>query len=112
VKFSVLPSILLNNKERSPLGLNEGVNFTPRGQISPLGAKFTPRDEVKNGPLCLFKGHSKKTVQPQFVEPQFVKRQFVEPQFVKLFLSNDSLSNFFNIKPQFVEPQFVKLFFC
>jgi hypothetical protein len=26
--------------------VNEGVNFTPRGQISPLGAKFTPRGEV------------------------------------------------------------------
>jgi hypothetical protein len=34
-----------------------GDNFTPRGQNSPLGAtsplgvKFTPRGEVKNGPL-------------------------------------------------------------
>jgi hypothetical protein len=46
VKFSVHPSILLNNKEFSPLGVNEGVNFTPNGQISPLGA----RAEVKNGP--------------------------------------------------------------
>jgi hypothetical protein len=26
--------------------VNEGVNFTPRGQLSPLGAK----GEVKNGP--------------------------------------------------------------
>jgi hypothetical protein len=26
--------------------VNEGVNFTPRGQISPLGAKFTPRGEI------------------------------------------------------------------
>jgi hypothetical protein len=25
--------------------VNEGVNFTPRGQSSPLGAKFTPRGE-------------------------------------------------------------------
>jgi hypothetical protein len=47
VKFSVRPSILLNNRESSPLGVNEGVNFAPRGQISPLGA----RGEVKNGPL-------------------------------------------------------------
>jgi hypothetical protein len=46
VKFSVCPSTLLNNKECSPLGVNEGVNFTPRGQISPLGAKFTPRGEI------------------------------------------------------------------
>jgi hypothetical protein len=30
-------------------GVNEGVNFTPRGQISPLGA----RGEVKNGPQAL-----------------------------------------------------------
>jgi hypothetical protein len=27
-------------------GLNKGVNIPPRGQISPLGAKFTPRGEV------------------------------------------------------------------
>jgi hypothetical protein len=39
------------------VGVNEVVNFTPRGQISPLGAKFTPGvkftpgGEVKNGPL-------------------------------------------------------------
>jgi hypothetical protein len=46
VKFSVCPSTLLNNKECSPLWVNEGVNFTPRGQISPLGAKFTPRGEI------------------------------------------------------------------
>jgi hypothetical protein len=48
VKFFVCPSILLNNKECLPLGVNKGVvNFTPRGQISPLGA----RGEVKNAPL-------------------------------------------------------------
>jgi hypothetical protein len=29
------------------MGVNEGVNFTPRGQISPLGAKFTPRGEIR-----------------------------------------------------------------
>jgi hypothetical protein len=28
-------------------------NFTPRGQNSPLGSKFSPRGEVKNGPLIL-----------------------------------------------------------
>jgi hypothetical protein len=27
--------------------VNEGVNFTPRGQISPLGDKFTPRGEIR-----------------------------------------------------------------
>jgi hypothetical protein len=45
--------------ECSPLGVNEGVIIPPRGQILPLGAKFTPRGEVlplgargevKNGP--------------------------------------------------------------
>jgi hypothetical protein len=41
VKFSVCPSILLNSRECSPLG----VNIPPKGQISPLGAKFTPRCE-------------------------------------------------------------------
>jgi hypothetical protein len=45
-KFSVYPSILLNIRECSPLGVNEGVNIPPRGQITPLGAKFTPRDKV------------------------------------------------------------------
>jgi hypothetical protein len=44
--FSVRPSILLNNIEYSPLRVNEGVNITPRGKISPLGA----RGEVKNVP--------------------------------------------------------------
>jgi hypothetical protein len=47
------------------MGVNEGVNFTPRGQISPMGAKFTPRGEirpwgargeVKNGPQGNFLG--------------------------------------------------------
>jgi hypothetical protein len=28
--------------ECSPLGVNEGVNIPPRGQISPLGVKFNP----------------------------------------------------------------------
>jgi hypothetical protein len=51
VKYSVRPSIILNSRECSPLGVNEGVNIPPRGQISPLGAKFNPRGEVKNGPL-------------------------------------------------------------
>jgi hypothetical protein len=59
VKFSVRPSILLNSRECSPLGVNEGVNTTPRGQISPLGTTLTlgwssplrARREVKNGPI-------------------------------------------------------------
>jgi hypothetical protein len=46
-EFSVDPSILLNCRVCSPLGVKEGVNIPPRGQISPLGA----RGEVKNGPL-------------------------------------------------------------
>jgi hypothetical protein len=50
VKFSVCPSILLNGRKCSPLGVNEGVNISPRGQSSPLGAK----GEVKNGPLDSF----------------------------------------------------------
>jgi hypothetical protein len=46
VKFSVCPSIILNSRECSPLGVNKGVNIPPRVQISLLGA----RGEVKNGP--------------------------------------------------------------
>jgi hypothetical protein len=42
VNFSAHPSILLNSRECSPLGVNEGVNTPSRRQISPLGAKFTP----------------------------------------------------------------------
>jgi hypothetical protein len=48
VKFSVRPSILLNSRECSPLGVNEGMNippgdkFHPWGPSSPLGANFTP----------------------------------------------------------------------
>jgi hypothetical protein len=49
VNFSVRPSILLNNRECAPLGVNEGVKIHPRGQISPLGT----RGEVKNDPLFL-----------------------------------------------------------
>jgi hypothetical protein len=43
------PSILLNSRECSP----QGVNISPRGQISPLGVKLPLGDrvEVKNGPL-------------------------------------------------------------
>jgi hypothetical protein len=48
VKFSVRPSILLNSRDCSPLGVNEGVNIPPWGQIPPLGA----RGEVTNGPLA------------------------------------------------------------
>jgi hypothetical protein len=42
VKFIVRPSILLNSRECSPLGVNLGVNISPRGQSSPLGVKVTP----------------------------------------------------------------------
>jgi hypothetical protein len=38
---SLFSSILLNSRECSPLGVNEGVNIPHRGQISPLGDKFT-----------------------------------------------------------------------
>jgi hypothetical protein len=47
VKLSVRPSILLNSRECSPLGVNERVNIPPRGQILPRGG----RGEVKNGLL-------------------------------------------------------------
>jgi hypothetical protein len=46
VKFSVRPSILLNRRECSPLGVIEGVNVHPSGKIPPLGTKFTPRAKV------------------------------------------------------------------
>jgi hypothetical protein len=36
MKLPVCPSILLNSKECSPLGVNEGVNISNRGQISPV----------------------------------------------------------------------------
>jgi hypothetical protein len=58
VKFSVRPSILLNT-----LGVNEGVNISPKGQISPLGA----RGEVKNVPLV-------KCEQPILIYQNFVHR--------------------------------------
>jgi hypothetical protein len=48
VKFSLCPSILLDNRECPPLGVHEGVKIPPKGQILPLGA----RGEVKNGPLA------------------------------------------------------------
>jgi hypothetical protein len=52
VKFSVHPSILLNSRECSTLGVNGGVNTHPRRQISPLGPSSPrgARGEVKNGP--------------------------------------------------------------
>jgi hypothetical protein len=37
MKFSVCPSILLNSRECSPLGVNVRVNIPPRVQILPLG---------------------------------------------------------------------------
>jgi hypothetical protein len=47
VKFSVRPAILINSRVFT-LEVNEGVNISPRGQMSPLGA----RGEVKNGYLA------------------------------------------------------------
>jgi hypothetical protein len=38
VKFSVRPTILLNSRECSSLGVNEGVNILPREQSLPRGA--------------------------------------------------------------------------
>jgi hypothetical protein len=45
-KFSVHPSILLNSRECSPLGVNEGANIPLEDKISPLGANLTPRGKV------------------------------------------------------------------
>jgi hypothetical protein len=42
VKYSVCPSILLNSRECSPLGVNEGVNIPPRGRIYPPGRQIHP----------------------------------------------------------------------
>jgi hypothetical protein len=41
VKFSVHPSVSKQQRVFTPR-VNEGVNITPRGQIFPLGVKFTP----------------------------------------------------------------------
>jgi hypothetical protein len=38
-----------NSRECSPLGVNEGVKISPRGQSSPLVAKFTPRGKLHPG---------------------------------------------------------------
>jgi hypothetical protein len=46
VEISVRPSILLSSRECSPPGVNKGVNISPRGHISPLGAKFPPWGQV------------------------------------------------------------------
>jgi hypothetical protein len=82
VKFSVCPSILLNSRECSPLGVNEGVNIpprgehSPRGQISPQGAKLTPGDrgEVMNGPLiCVWSGPSSPHKKAAYVCHRFSK---------------------------------------
>jgi hypothetical protein len=56
MKFTFCPSILLNNRECSPLVVNEGVTFPPGdkfhpwGPSSPLGANGANHD-VKNWPL-------------------------------------------------------------
>jgi hypothetical protein len=41
---SVRPSVFLNSRECLPPGVNEGVNFPPRIQSSPLEYKFLPLD--------------------------------------------------------------------
>jgi hypothetical protein len=46
VKLSVCSSILLNIRECSTLGVNEGVNISPRIQRSHLVAKCTPREHI------------------------------------------------------------------
>jgi hypothetical protein len=43
VKFSAHPFTPLNNRDCSPLEVNEGVNIPTRKQISPLGDNFTTR---------------------------------------------------------------------
>jgi hypothetical protein len=40
------PFFYLNSRKSPPLGVNERVNIPPRRQISPLGAKFTPRGKL------------------------------------------------------------------
>jgi hypothetical protein len=61
VKFSARPSILLNSRECSPLGGNEGMNITPGGQISPLGVKLIMALSNTNLGATLFtKAHSAK----------------------------------------------------
>jgi hypothetical protein len=47
VKFSVRPSILLNSRECSPLGVNEGDKFHLWG---PLGVKLSPGGQGARGP--------------------------------------------------------------
>jgi hypothetical protein len=37
LKLSVCPFIFLNSRECSPLGVNEGVNITPRAKFHPWG---------------------------------------------------------------------------
>jgi hypothetical protein len=74
VKFSVCLSILLNNRECSPLGVNEGMNIPPRGQISPLGA----RCEVKNGPLGMNAcGKKQKSGEICLTEPRLILKLYL-----------------------------------
>jgi hypothetical protein len=73
VKFSVCPSILLNSRECTPLGVNKGVNIPPRGQVSPLGAKFTPRGQLHPwGPTHVVKNW-----------PMAAKRAVTEPNYCR-----------------------------
>jgi hypothetical protein len=56
-KFYVSPSILLNSRECSLLGVNKGVNiplgdkFHPWGPSSPLGARGKLRMALRNFPV-------------------------------------------------------------
>jgi hypothetical protein len=43
---SVCPFVFLQRRAYSPVGVNEGVNISPRGQSSPLGANFIPRGKL------------------------------------------------------------------
>jgi hypothetical protein len=47
------PQFFLTVESVHPWGERRG-GHSPRGQMSPLGAKFTPRGEVKNGPLLFY----------------------------------------------------------
>jgi hypothetical protein len=46
VKFSARPSILLNNKEYSPLGGTKGGTSPLVDKFQPRGHKFTPKGEI------------------------------------------------------------------
>jgi hypothetical protein len=56
VEDSVCPSVMLTSTEYPPLGVNKGVNISPRIQSSTLGAKFTlGANFIPRGKLMLLK---------------------------------------------------------